>query len=398
MLDWLIVGGGIHGTYLSNLLTAEARVPRNTLRVLDPHPEPLATWNRVAENCGMRYLRSPSAHNIDIRITSVLKFVRTPKGAPLADFIPQYYRPSLALFRAHCEHVIRTRRLAELRVRGTARAIHRAADGFAVETDAAPIRARRVILCLGLGDRLRRPRWAKRLRTEGGPAAHVFEPDFRREETPADGETIVVGGGITAVQLALALAEDRPGRVALLTRHPLRENNLDFDPCWIGPKCLRGFSAIPYDRRREVVDAARNFGTVPEETMERWNVACAEGRVRLERSAVRDAIRTRGRVRLTTDAGELETDRIVLATGFDPRRPGGEMVDRMIAEMDLPIAPCGFPVLDEWFRWTDGLFLTGALAELQGGPCARNIVGVRNFGRVLLSGPDRPANNHFPAK
>ncbi len=386
MLDWLIVGGGIHGAHLANLLTTEARVSRDALRVLDPHPEPLAVWNRVTENCGMRHLRSPSAHNIDIRITSVLKFAQTPEGAPLADFIPRYYRPSLALFRAHCDHVIRTRRLAELRVRGTARAIHRTADGFAVETDAAPIHARRVILCLGLNDQLRRPRWAKRLQTEGGPVAHVFDPDFRREEVPQAGETLVVGGGITAVQLALALAEDRPGRVTLLTRHPLREHNLDFDPCWIGPKCLRGFSAIPYDRRREVVDAARNVGTVPEETMERWRAAHAEGSVRLERSTIRDAIQTRSRVRLTIDEGELETDRIVLATGFDPRRPGGEMVDRMIAEMELPTAPCGFPVLDEFFRWTDGLFLTGALAELQGGPCARNIVGARNFGRVLLSG------------
>jgi hypothetical protein len=390
MLDWLIVGGGIHGTYLANLLTAEARVPRDAIRVLDPHPAPLAVWNRGTENCGMRYLRSPSAHNIDIRITSVLKFARTPEGAPLADFIPNYYRPSLALFRAHCDHVIRTRKLAELRIQGTARAIHRTAGGFTAETDAAPIHARRVILCLGLNDQPCRPRWADLLRKDGGPVAHVFDPDFRRGAVPADGETLVVGGGITAVQLALALAEDRPGRVALLSRHPLRENNFDFDPCWIGPKCLRGFSAIPYDRRREVVDAARNFGTVPGETLERWNVACAEGRVRLERSAVRDAIRTRGRVRLTTDDGELETDRIFLATGFDPRRPGGAMVDRMIAEMDLPTAPCGFPVLDEFFQWTDGLFLTGALAELRGGPCARNIVGARNFGRVLLSGPAAP--------
>lgn len=390
MRDWLIVGGGVHGTYLSHLLTAEGGVSRNAIHVLDPHPQPLAVWNRVTENCGMRYLRSPSAHNLDIRITSVLKFAQTPAGAPLADFIPKYYRPSLALFRAHCDHVIRERRLAELRVPGTARTVHRHPDGFTVETDAAPLQARRLLLCLGLNDHLCRPRWAAHLAAEGAPVSHVFAPDFRRADVPTDGETLVVGGGITAVQLALALAAERPGRVTLLSRHPLREHNLDFDPCWIGPKCLRGFSAVPYDRRRPMVDTARNRGTVPAETLEWWNAAHAGGRVRFRQTRVRHGVQTRGRIRLVTDDGTLETDRIILATGFDPGRPGGDLVNRMIADLALPTAPCGFPVLDRHFQWTEGLFVTGALAELQGGPCARNIVGVRNVGRAILSGRPGP--------
>lgn len=50
MLAWLIIGGGIHGTHLAHLLTAAKGVPRERLRVLDPHPEPLARWNRLTSS------------------------------------------------------------------------------------------------------------------------------------------------------------------------------------------------------------------------------------------------------------------------------------------------------------------------------------------------------------
>jgi len=44
MLEWLIIGGGVQGTFISHYLTAVAGVPRERLRVLDPEPEPLARW------------------------------------------------------------------------------------------------------------------------------------------------------------------------------------------------------------------------------------------------------------------------------------------------------------------------------------------------------------------
>jgi len=40
MIDWLIIGGGIHGTYLGNLLTGQLGVRRDDVRVLDPNHAP----------------------------------------------------------------------------------------------------------------------------------------------------------------------------------------------------------------------------------------------------------------------------------------------------------------------------------------------------------------------
>lgn len=71
MIDWLIIGGGIHGTYLGNRLTGQLGVRRDDVRVLDPNHAPLARWSSNAQNCGMRYLRSPAAHNIDFDIRSL---------------------------------------------------------------------------------------------------------------------------------------------------------------------------------------------------------------------------------------------------------------------------------------------------------------------------------------
>ncbi|GBC63667.1 hypothetical protein DENIS_4665 [Desulfonema ishimotonii] len=384
MPAWLIIGGGIHGTYLSNLLTGEAGVSPDDIRVLDPHGTPLAVWNRHTGNCGMTWLRSPGTHNIDLHILSVRRFAASDAGSPFAEFIPPYFRPSLKLFRKHCEHVIRKRGLAPLRIQGRALAVRRSGSALSVETETGTLKARRVILCPGMGDRLCYPAWAAKLRAAGRPVRHVFEPAFRRDALPEGTDTVVVGGGITAVQLALALCREQKGRTSLLSRHPLRENNLDFDPCWIGPKCLTGFHRTAYPARRKIVDAARNRGTVTQETMSAFRQVLRGGQVGFEQTAVRDANGAGERIRLRTDAGDRYADRVILATGFDRCRPGGPLTDQMIREFGLRTATCGFPVTDPFFRWHENIFVTGALAELQGGPCSRNIVGVRNIGRQLL--------------
>ena len=66
-LDWLIVGGGVHGTHLSHVLVNRAGVAPDRVRVLDPQEHPLETFWRVTGATGMRYLRSPGVHLIVTR-------------------------------------------------------------------------------------------------------------------------------------------------------------------------------------------------------------------------------------------------------------------------------------------------------------------------------------------
>jgi hypothetical protein len=67
----------------------------------------------------------------------------------------------------------------------------------------------------------------------------------------------------------------------------------------------------------------------------------------------------------------------LLATGFDGARPGSPWLDEIIDWFDLPIADCGYPIVDQQLQWQRGLHVTGSLAELELGPPAANIVGGR---------------------
>jgi hypothetical protein len=68
---------------------------------------------------------------------------------------------------------------------------------------------------------------------------------------------------------------------------------------------------------------------------------------------------------------------VILATGFVPTRPGGSWLERAIAELTLPCAPCGYSDVTPDLCWQPGIYVMGALAELVLGPAARNIVGAR---------------------
>ena len=73
--------------------------------------------------------------------------------------------------------------------------------------------------------------------------------------------------------------------------------------------------------------------------------------------------------------GAFEGDLLILATGYDTRRPGGVWLDRAVERMSLPCAPCGFPIVAPNLEWRRGLFVSGPLAELELGPVSRNISG-----------------------
>ncbi len=385
MLEWLIIGGGIHGTYLSHLLVSQLDVDRDDVRVLDPHREPLAAWKTFTANCGMNYLRSPATHNIDLPILSLYRYAKSSMEEAIGAFIPPYNRPSLPLFNTHCDHVIRHNRLGVLRIVGRALALERNGRSITAATTAGQVKARNIILAIGLGEQPYWPAWARNLKTSGARINHLFDFDFRPAKTSTSSVTAVVGGGISAIQSALKLSAILPGKVRLISRHPLRTSQYDFNPCWIGPKCLKEFQLNDFAKRRNSVDRARIRGSAPSEVLEEFRRAVAAGRLEFQQDCIRDTSTNGQRIRLTTDTGIGRADAVVLATGFHPERPGGPFIDQVIRDFGLKCGTCGYPIVGKDLRWSDNIFVTGPLAELQLGPCARNIVGARNAGRLLLN-------------
>ncbi|MEM9996664.1 MAG: hypothetical protein AAF809_03095, partial [Bacteroidota bacterium] len=235
---------------------------------------------------------------------------------------------------------------------------------------------------------------------------HLFDLDFCRGAVSELERVTVVGGGISAIQAAVALAQRGP--TVLVARHAPRVAQLDADPGWLGPKRMARFraEACP-SRRRAAIDAARHRGSAPSDVLRsfRWaanrhdlrrvtaHVEAAEldvqGAIRLTLRHV-ESLRTSRKhspgqtfARTTHASSRCIADRVVLATGFAAGRPGGAWLDDAVEREGLPVAPCGFPRVEASLAWAPGLYATGSLAELELGPTARNIAGARAAAKRL---------------
>jgi cation diffusion facilitator CzcD-associated flavoprotein CzcO len=380
MLDWLIVGGGIHGTHLSRVLSAGGA----SVRVLDPHAEPLQRWRECTRNCGMQFLRSPLEDHLAEDPLSLFLYRRDHPGSAPGRLAPHRGRAALSVFNDHAAGVISRYGLRELRVEGRASGLARTADGVAVETTAGRIESKRVLLAMGLTEQLRLPPWIEGLPTCS--VNHVGAPGFDIDDAAAWKHCVVVGGGMTAVQTAVSLANAGQGAVTLLSRGATRCHDFDTDSEWIrpaGPERL--WSEPDFDRRRDMIEAGRYPGSVTADVEASLKLAVGLGRLTHTLATVERAVTTTtGETQLHIPGREpLLTDRLLLATGFDSRRPGGSWLSAAIEEMSLPTAACGYPIVDEQLAWGPDVCVAGALAELGIGPAALNIAGARFAGRRL---------------
>lgn len=376
-LDWLIVGGGVHGVHMAARLLAEGKATPASLRIVDPEPL-LGRWRWCTENTGMTYLRSPSVHHVDIDPLSLWNYaVGKKRKRPRGMFTPPYNRPALTLFNLHAELVIKTWELESLHIRASAGSAEIRGSTVAVRTETgALLEAKHAVLALGSSSQPAWPSWA--LSRRGAGLSHVFD---RAAPVPQPSELgnhiAVVGGGISAGQLALRLATHGK-TVTLLSRHALRKHQFDSDPGWLGPKHMSRFWREPcWQIRRAMIQAARHRGSMPEDVIFALNHARRRGAIRWQTATVQ-AVGEGSRPELLLDKGtQLEVDHVALATGFSSNRPGGKLVDDLIASAELPCAPCGYPQVDRRLRWHPHLSVMGPLAELELGPTARNIAGAR---------------------
>lgn len=376
MLDWLIVGGGIHGTHLAHVLVHQIGIPADAVRILDPHERLLAAWSQRTDNTGMRFLRSPRVHNIDIDAHALERFAREQPSYEPAWWIDPYFRPSYALFQQHCQHVIDSYQLQRLHIQGQALALHRVSDGWCVETASDRVMAHRVLLATGR-QQLFIPDWAEALIAQNAPIQHVLDMSFDKRHIENGATVMVIGGGISAGQIALKLMDDHD--VTLVTRQPLRHRDFDSSPCWLGPACLRSFGNADHARRRWMIGEARHPGTLAHDIYKGLNEAIRAKTITHQQDCVVSAeATTDNRVTLTFADGLTSTvDHLVLATGLKAVPATQSWLADTVTRYKLRVAECGYPILDRKLRWTEGLYASGPLAELELGPASANIAGAR---------------------
>lgn len=380
MIDWLIVGGGVHGVSVAVRLR-EGGWPADAIRILDPHPEPLACWRRRAASVEMGEMRSPAVHHLHPEPSSLMRYAHATGRALEGGRIP----PALDLFERHATDVIDRAGVPSLVVCGVARRLSRIPTGsWLVETDAGPWEARRVVLAIGSVERSEWPAWAHGLRQRGAAVSHVFDRGFRPAKS---GAVAVVGGGLSAAHVALA-AFERGQPVTWVVRRPPRITDYDADWSWFSGEAMVGFHELRDLReRRALLERSRHRGSVPPAVARRLEVAIAGGAITLVESPLVRATAWPGRVRLGFVGRNVDVQHVVLATGFARGVPGEAWLGPSAKALGLPRAPCGFPVVDRSLRWAEGLYVCGALGELELGPIARSIAGGQRAAALIERGP-----------
>lgn len=384
-LDWLIIGGGIHGVHLAVRLLDECRTSAERVRILDPAPRLLSQWRARTAATGMSHLRSPSVHHLDLSPSSLQQFVGRRKFSQPSLFAPPYHQPALELFNDHCDWVIDKYSLSSLHLNALASDIILDGGDVIVETkDGRSFCAKNIILAMGLEVSPIGHDWSHLTHQQ---VQHIFDPNLSLSEIHSTEPVAVLGGGISAGQIALRLAGNGHP-VHLISRHPLREHQFDSSPGWLGPKYMMGFERErSLGRRRTMITEARYRGSVPPAVRQALLKAISSGAIKRHESEVRSSEASDNYVCLTLgDGSTVEVKKLVLATGLQTTRPGGQLLDTLIARYQLSCSACGFPMTNKHLQWHPNIWVTGALAELEVGPVARNIAGARRAAdRILAS-------------
>lgn len=383
-ISWLIIGGGIHGVHLAARLIGEGGVEAAQVRILDPGENLLARWRTCTATTGMTHLRSPSVHHLDLDPWSLNRFAGKRRRRKPGLFAPPYSRPSLSLFDAHCDRVIAEHGLGSLHIRGWASACRVDSDGVSTETtEGKTLRAENILLAMGASEQPEWPSWAP---LDDPRVAHIFGRGFSLSTGDDRQRVAVVGGGISAAQVALRLRREGH-HVHLISRHALRQHQFDTDPGWLGPRFMTRFERERcVNRRRAMIVEARQRGSLPPDIRRALRRAINARDISWNEAEVDAVVDAHDDLRLLlSNRDEVRVQRVLLATGFSSRRPGGAMLDDLIESASLPCASCGYPIVDAALRWHSRVHVTGPLAELELGPVSRNIAGARRAGDRLVS-------------
>lgn len=411
-----IVGLGIHGTHILRRLVENPTLSDRRFVTIDPYPTPCWRWIQRTSNCGMSYLRSPASHGVNPDFKTIRRFA-TRLGWD-DSFIPPYHRPALNLFNEHLRSEYTYVKERSEHLVGTLRDLDYRRDeiGLTVQAEndrTSLITAKHVVLALGTPKRF----IPSVFRGIQG-IHHVYDPAFNPETIAGDSTVAIVGGGIAGAHLAIFLAQ-KGVLVTILNRDPFYVAQFDSDPCFIGPRCGDPFRRIEdYAERRKVIAESRRPGSIPIdlfrslESLERGNsITIVRSTVTSIRRRSKSGSNTRFDVETSNrDMPTRSFDRVVLATGFEHGPPEKELIRAIAIRNRLPLDRDGFPILTRSLRWIPSrhnaerraggfgctpqgtrssekeapqVYCTGALAELEIGPPARNIIGAHLAGRRI---------------
>ncbi len=406
-----IIGGGIHG--ISIALRLRREMPTTALAIVDRHPLPLTAWQRKTERQGMTFLRSPAVHHITPDALGIVEYAEHHNRND--ELAPPYAQPSTPLFWDFCHDV-----LEEGIANGGERLLEngiyyqfdvaklrwdKGAGSYPfrlVSTENVGFRSRCVILAIGSDDCAHVPqefvpwqrRWPERIVHASRVSVSPGDCEGQRTKEsplalPTEQKPIaIVGGGLTAGTLARSLSE-RGHEVVLIARQPLKTEQFDFPPAWLGPKALAEFTReTGFQRRYEIIQQVRGAGSITPDIAKALKDA---PRVAIYTdTCIRDITEERGKtLRLHLENSGITPEAtkqplgtiknvscVILATGYRFNLRRYPFLAELLTQHEVPLVR-GLPRLDASLQLlpVTNLFGTGTIAQLQLGPAAGNIAG-----------------------
>ncbi|KAI4613279.1 hypothetical protein J4E83_007692 [Alternaria metachromatica] len=332
-----------------------------------------------------------------------------------------YFVPRTDLFDAHCEEVIKRYRLGKdlLRKESVVNIeydnISKFDDAdldsvvsddvmaderkvFRVSTDQGVRFAHLVVLAVGPGNApsippvpglpAQRPHegFAHAMQIKQFPPPHVMAKVKARQST----SMLIVGGGLTSIQLADLAIKRGVNKVWMLMRGPLKVKHFDVDLEWVGKfrnfKQAEFWTADTDEERFEMIVQARNGGSMTPRYRKILDTHVAHGKIELQTYTQLQSVswdqssKTWACEAASTDSEPKlpSIDYMVFATGIQSDIRTIPYLQNIQQEYPIKYVG-GLPCLNEDLMWDDDvpLFVTGRLAGLRLGPGAPNLVGAR---------------------
>ncbi|KAL3921503.1 MAG: hypothetical protein SGARI_006665 [Bacillariaceae sp.] len=207
---------------------------------------------------------------------------------------------------------------------------------------------------------------------------------------------MVVGGGLTAVQVALQELKKR-NRVILVSKRPLAEKHFDINVEWFDMrttnKCMADFYNNSMSERKQALRDARRGGSVPPIYMQQIRQAegkgilkCIVGDIECDSQNDADEGKT-GEPQDDTPISSFAVKDIVVACGVSPDCEKEGSLTSMIQSKWPTKIESGLPCVTQDLRWKEDvdLFVVGSMGALNIGPDAGNLMGIRRAAQIVAN-------------
>ena len=382
-------------------------VPR--VCVIDPSDIWLHAWKTRFQSLKIAWLRSPiGAHPDTFDVSSLFAYaVRQGRQDEILDSgvnkkvvrgLPEAHNgllslPSNSLFEDFCDDL--TRRLPHTFYQGRAASVKETSDESLIVAleDGRAVRSKAVVLALGapgppaIPENLAAVPRSLMIHSDDGLGSRLQEIDGKRE-------VLVVGGGLTAVQCA-QLAIAKGCQVTLVSRRPLTTRQFDVNESWFDHRqsSRRHFEFFDQaiEERAKHIRAARGGGSVPPLYMSEIKSAISAGQLEhiVGEVYVSKILENAVEVMMGDNKEIRRFDVILNACGHRPDCLKLPIIKELQNASPVVVID-GLPMLSPDLQWGDykRLFVIGALASLQVGPDAANLMGLRRAAQIVTQNCD----------